>query len=563
MLSTSALSAMSKLLAGTAFLATLLITPWLTIDPINVPKLAVIVVGGFMCLGVLLAHREIFSQRKYWPILGFAGVFLIDLVLVFFKAGTNPNQEFFGTNGRSTGLLAYVSFCSLLVAATVSYSDELLERIKKVFLLAGALSIFYGLIQAFGLDPFPWANPYSPVFGFLGNPNFQSSFLGLTAVFSLAIMLASYMRPPLLIGNAIYQVLALYVIYRTLSQQGFLVYAGGASIIFVLWIRTSKLQILAIPAYVASALGFVMVALGSLNSGPLAGLLYKTSVTYRGDYWRAGLKMGLDHPFFGVGLDSYGDWYRRTRTLEATLRRGPEITSNAAHNVLIDFFANGGFPLAIIYLCLLVLVLRSCYLVLNRTHTYNPAFIGLVAVWCAYQAQSIISLNQLGLAVWGWIFSGLIIGYEINTRNSNDKEEIIHSSQKSKSSFKANKSEVTSVTVLGLLLGFLVGLALSMPAVIVSAKHKSTVDAGSYDKAIDLAYAWPMEPLRMGQVASVLAGNKYERESLEVILDTVMKFPDEYKIWELLANAPQATAEQKAQALEQMKRLDPLNPNLK
>jgi len=559
MLSTSALSAMSKLLAGTAFLATLLITPWLTVDPINVPKLAVIAVGGFMCLGVLLAHREIFSRRRYWPILGFAAAFLVDLVLVFLIAGTNPNQEFFGTYGRSTGLLAYVSFCSLLVAAAVSYSDELMERIKKVFLLAGALSIFYGLIQAFGLDPFPWANPYSPVFGFLGNPNFQSSFLGLTAVFSLALMLASFKRPPFLISYAIYQVLALYVIYQTLSQQGFLVYAGGVGVIFVLWIRTSKLKVLAIPAYVASALGFVMVTLGSLNSGPLAGLLYKASVTYRGDYWRAGIQMGLDHPFFGVGLDSYGDWYRRTRTLEATLRRGPEITSNAAHNVLIDFFANGGFPLAIIYLSLLVLVLRSCYLVLKRKHTYNPVFIGLVAVWCAYQAQSIISLNQLGLAVWGWIFSGLIIGYEINTRDSKDKEEISQSSQKGNNSLKANKSKVTSVVVLGLL----VGLVLSMPAVIVSAKHKSTVDAGSYDKAIDLAYSWPMEPFRMGQVASVLATNKYEKESLDVILDTVKRFPDEYKIWELLANAPQATAKQKAQALEQMKRLDPLNPNLK
>jgi hypothetical protein len=34
-------------------------------------------------------------------------------------------------------------------------------------------------------------------------------------------------------------------------------------------------------------------------------------------------------------------------------------------------------------------------------------------------------------------------------------------------------------------------------------------------------------------------------------------------LWALLAKIPSATAEQKAEALAQMKRLDPNNPNLK
>ena len=559
----SALSVVSKLLAGTAFFATIVVTPWLTIDPINAPKLAVIALGGFMSLGAVLVHRRIFSQKTVRPILLFALAFLIDLVLVFFLAGTNPNQEFFGTYGRSTGLLAYFSLCFLLVAAAVAYSDELVNKVKSAFLISGALSILYGLIQAFGLDPFPWVNQYSPVFGFLGNPNFQSSFLGLTAVFALALMLGSFKKAPLLISYVIYQVIALYVIYRTESQQGLLVFAGGAGIVLVLWIRTSKLKFLAIPAYVTSALGFFAVTLGSLNSGPLAGLLHKESVTYRGDYWRAGIKMGLDHPIFGVGLDSYGEWYRRARTIETTLRRGPEITSNAAHNVVIDFFANGGFPLAIIYLSLLVLVLKSCYLVLKRTDIFNPTFVGLVAVWCAYQAQSIISLNQLGLAVWGWIISGLIIGYEINTRDTQLIHESKDVSSKDKKSKKVGKTEVAPVTIIGVFLGLLAGAILSLPSLVASAQHKSALESGSYERVVVLAYSWPTDPYRMVQVASVLAGSKFEKEALNVTLDATVKFPSEFKVWESLFNAPNATEEQKAEALAQMKRLDPLNPNLK
>jgi O-antigen ligase len=97
--------------------------------------------------------------------------------------------------------------------------------------------------------------------------------------------------------------------------------------------------------------------------------------------------MSIGHPFFGVGLDSYGDWYRRERTIEATLRRGPEITSNAAHNVLLDFSSTGGFPLLIIYMILMTLVLISAFKVLKRTSGFDPMFSGLFAIWIAYQAN--------------------------------------------------------------------------------------------------------------------------------------------------------------------------------
>jgi O-antigen ligase len=217
-----------------------------------------------------------------------------------------------------------------------------------------------------------------------------------------------------------YQLLALYVIYKTNSQQGLLVYAGGVGIIIVLWIRTSRFKILAIPAYVVSVLGFIMVTLGSLNSGPLASLLYKESVTYRGDYWRAGIAMGLDHPFFGVGLDSYGDWYRRTRTIEATLRRGPEITSNAAHNVVLDQLAYGGWPMLITYMAILIFVVISIVKVTIRSREYSFTFIGLATAWVCYQVQSIISINQIGLAIWGWLLGGALIAYERATRGENE-----------------------------------------------------------------------------------------------------------------------------------------------
>jgi hypothetical protein len=32
--------------------------------------------------------------------------------------------------------------------------------------------------------------------------------------------------------------------------------------------------------------------------------------------------------------------------------------------------------------------------------------------WTCYQVQSLISINQVGLALWGWILTGALIAYE-------------------------------------------------------------------------------------------------------------------------------------------------------
>jgi O-antigen ligase len=552
MMKTPEVVVIGRLLSWTGLLATLAVTPWATYDPINVPKLAVIAVGGFVALGALLINRYSFLDRKYRLIQIFGLAFTVDLILVFFVSGTNPAQEFFGTFGRATGLVAYLSLCFLLLSAVIAASTQVLTRFVWVLLISGGLSIGYGVVQVVGADPINWVNQYSPVIGFLGNPNFQSSFVGLSGVLAVSMLMTKGLKLATRLGYLVYVVLALYVIKETNSQQGYLVFAGGASIVGLIWIAKSKLKYLTIPSLITGAAGFVLVTLGTLNSGPLAGLLYKDSVTYRGDYWRAGWKMTLEHPLFGVGLDSFGDWYRRARTIEATLRRGPEITSNAAHNVLIDFSANGGFPLVIIYLFMMALVIFAAVRLIKRSNGFDPIVAGLVAVWIAYHAQSIISLNQLGLAVWGWIISGLIIGYEINTREVNT--EVIELTKKGKKSSKSIENQVAPKTLIGMFIGLIVGLLVGLPPLIASSQFKSALESGNPQTVEEAAYIWPNDPVRMGQVASIFQQNKMEPKALEIALKAVKKFPDEYGLWALLSNIPSATA-------EQMKRLDPFESN--
>jgi len=556
-------SALGRVIGWTALVATLAITPWASYDPINVPKLAVIALGGFVTLAALLANGKALFVPTHRTVQVLVGLFVLDLIAVLLIAGTNPYQEFFGTNGRATGFVAYVALAALLLGAAVVASSQFLNSFSRTLLIAGGLSIGYGFLQAVGADPVKWVNQYSPVIGFLGNPNFQSSFVGCSGVLAFAIILTQGLKLGLRLMYVAYLALSVFVIVKTDSQQGLLVLAGGIAIVGMIWVSNSKFKVATIPTLILSGIGAVFVALGSLNNGPLASLLYKDSVAYRGDYWRAGWKMTLENPLFGVGLDSYGDWYRRARTLEATLRRGPEVTSNAAHNVLLDFSSNGGFPLVLIYLALMVLVAISAIKLLMRSNTFNPTVAGLIAVWVAYQAQSIISLNQLGLAVWGWIISGLIIGYELNTRADEKVQEIKPSVGKGRNVKKAVEEKVSAKTLLAMVSGGVIGLLVGMPPLVASSQFKTAYQSNDAVKVEEAAALWPHEALRYGQVALVLQANKLDVQARRVVDAGLLKFPDDFVLWSLAAELSTSTPKQIAKASAQMKRLDPNNPDVK
>jgi len=549
-------STLGKVLAWALVAVTLLVTPLWSLDPINPIKMLAVSAFGFMGLGVLLANQKALQLGRFKVPLILISGFMVWQLVVLVVSGGERLQQLFGTSGRNTGLITYLAFAILFAAAMAASSSLFLNRFLTVALVVGVASLGYGVVQALGGDPFDWVNPYSPVFGFLGNPNFQSSLLGILGTVMFTQLLSGSVKIQVKGAYLVYLLVTLYVIKETASQQGFLVLLIGSAISLGIFVN-HKSRAMGYSYLALAAVGFIAVLIGTLNKGPLASLLYKDSVTYRGDYWRAGWKMTLENPIFGVGLDSYGDWYRRSRTIEATLRRGPEITSNAAHNVFLDISAYGGFPLLLIYLALMVLVLISAVKVLKRSQGFNAGFIGLVAGWVAFQAQSIISINQIGLALWGWVLSGLIIGYEINTRGG---DEVVEKKTGKSATKPVQTSAATSVAIF---VGLIVGVLVGMPPYLASAKYKSALETSNPTVIQEAAYIWPTDPSRMIQVAMTLNDNKLEVQGLQVAQDAVERFPDNFAVWSTLNSMNKASVEQKAEALAQMKRLDPLNPNLK
>lgn len=267
--------------------------------------------------------------------------------------------------------------------------------------------------------------------------------------------------------------------------------------------------------------------------------------------------MIIEHPFFGVGLDGFGDLYRRSRT-QAVTEFNPAIISDTAHNIPLDIGASGGIPLLILYLSIVGLALWSIVKIVQRSEDFDIVFASIVAAWVAYQAQSLISINQLGLGVWGWSLTGLLIGYEINTRG------IVHEEPRKRSNrVTLSKEKIPASILLVACVAGAIGLAVSLPPYIAANKYYKALQSGDVEILQKSAYLKPNDRTRYLYTAQILASNKYEDRAIKVLSDASKIYPDSFELWQQWSQIPSATSEQKAKALVEMRRLDPFNPDLK
>jgi hypothetical protein len=144
---------------------------------------------GFTALTVLLVNRRVVPWHQFRFGLISLALFIGWQFVVTFFSGADVIQQLFGDNGRNTGLITYLGLAAIFLAAMISANYENFKFVYKAAFIVGSASLGYGLIQASGNDPFEWVNPYSPVFGFLGNPNFQSSLLGVLGSLAFAQLL--------------------------------------------------------------------------------------------------------------------------------------------------------------------------------------------------------------------------------------------------------------------------------------------------------------------------------------------------------------------------------------
>lgn len=541
---------------ATSIAVSLFISPWNSVDPTNLPKLALLSILGFLAGGFAFARVDFIKAKKARPLVALTFLFLFQLLIVFALDNRGFAFKFYGTSSRNTGTLAYIGLALLLFASAVTASRKVLQRYSVSLIAVGSILTLYGILQSRGIDFYEFNNVYATnVFGTFGNPNFQSAFMGITATVALTLICFSRANVFIRLGLIVFVGLALYNISMS-SEQGYLTLLAGFISAVVIFFLSKKQLILGYSVLGLGGIAGLLVFAGIFNKGPLAELIYKSSLQARGFYWEAALNMMQDHPLFGVGMDGFGDWYRRSRTQEIA-DFNPGITADTAHSIPLDIGSGGGIPLLLIYLAIVGLALISIIKILKRTKSFDLVFTSVAAAWFAYQAQSLISINQIGIGVWGWSLTGLLIGYELQTR------EPVGSVQVKAKSTSSKREQISALAVVTSFIFGGLGLAAAIPPYSAAGKFYKALQTGDAEVIQPAAYLQPNDRSRYLYVAQIFKDNKLDDRAIKVLGDASLIYPDSFDLWQMWSSIPTATSDQIARAKSEMRRLDPYNKDIK
>ncbi len=358
----------------------------------------------------LLTTNLIFVEKSWWTknekVVALLSIsFLISTFFTGYLSDVPMIRLLWGETTRGNGLISYFLLTLVFLITTKYFKFVKVESFVQATVLFLAVSTAYFYLQNFGLNIYSEKFVYGPMVGFFGNPNFTSSFMGMGfALVSGLIVFQRQNRFPLLI-------LALgiiFAIYLSGSIQGLILVFFGLVIYAHLYgiqrgISASKILISAIFSTLFSYVTFA----GFLGLGPLGDYIERRSLRIRLGYFETAISMFNSNPLMGVGTDSYGDYFRQFRPEWLIRLIGDGTTSNDAHNVYFNILATSGFVPFLLFTALnLFVVARGVVTVLNGSRDL-VLDISLVVLLC-FQLQNLISINQIGLSIWGWFAMGVV-----------------------------------------------------------------------------------------------------------------------------------------------------------
>jgi hypothetical protein len=555
---------LAQIVAVGSGLTTVFIVSGSVTDPVNVTKLLTLGVGSAMAVSLLVLG----GLANFWHVSKtlwiFSALFLMSGIVSILMSASPITQGIYGSYGRNNGFVAYLFLAGLMLSTLAFTQRESFMKLIKWLIIAGLVNVIYCLWVIFFGDFVGWNNPYGNILGTLGNPNFIGSFLGIFFGAYLGYGLSN--TAPLWFKYSMFVVLPItaFEIYDSSAIQGRVVGISGLAIIGFFFLR-SKFSLFITGIYS----GIVVIAgifgvLGALQIGPLTSLIYKTSVSLRGQYWLAGWNTGELNPRNGVGMDAFGDWYRRSRDAHALELPGVNTVVNAAHNVPLDMFAFGGWPLFVTYLLIMFTGGFALVRVILRTRNYDPILTVLTTAWFGYQLQSIISINQIGLAIWGWVLTGAAVSYERITKN--EPAELNRSIDKVRTMRRKNNVESEHVKALLFSGAFgIAGLLISLPPFTADSQWRNAQVARSVEsleESMKSGYFNPPNSMKYMTNIQTLEQSNLPDLAHKYALEAVKWNPEAYELWKVLYLVRNSTSEEKALAVENMKRLDPLNPDV-
>lgn len=545
----------NMILLGTLLLTSLLVTPWHNFDAINPPKLgSLIFCSSIGSILLIQRSKKLLDQceTKGFVFLVMALISWMTLSIIFNRYSLS--ERLFGVFGRNTGFLTYASLCIILVLA-ISPKNLTIKQVNSTLLLISALVSIYYLIQLFEVDAAEWNIVYeqSPS-STLGNPNFVSALVSIGFAVALGRLIESARNKRLAssIFYSFFCVSSLWIVSRTNSTQGLIIAAFALFFYVATWfwfdllpnVKVTHLFILK-GSFIILSTGGILLAFSVLRDEILQGVL-----NARIDYWMAGLNMTYRSPFFGVGFDSFGDYYLRSKPQDAL------FVSDSAHNLWIEISSYAGIPALMLFLTIQVMVLSKVRKVIATQNNAELRF--ALLAWLGFHIQSLVSPSSIALLVVGFFFTGFLYGQ--STIFNKEAHKIAQISTRTDISRYVSLAKLRNFSVTAFLVCWsIVGLSMAFLPLIKDARFRDAIERGDGSGMINQTLAWPFSSQIALVTAKTLNDNNYQTLAISTLEKAVKSNPENSELWATLL-AMETSEFSKNLARERLQSLDPQNP---
>ena len=532
-------------------------------DPVNIWKFLALITSAGILAGLMLIpeYRKYLGTKETRIVVT---AFVLSMLIPFLLSGAPLLQQLYGVSGRLTGFLSLASFSLIFFIASSGLAVNTYKKVLLGIVFAGSYNLILSIFENNGIEPLKFDNVYKVPLGSLGNPNFMSAFLAIFIVVSMVLVFDTSLSNKLRAFIVLQIPIALYELTKVGSNQGFYVVAAGFIIVSYLLIRPKLHKVLRLLFLLACTGASALVALGFLNNGPLASLVYKNTAQFRYEYWTAGIRMAKAHLVTGVGLNSYGDWFREYRSLNSITSPGKDVSTNVSHNVFIDYLATGGLLHFLAYLTICILVLLNVRKFLQRSNTFDPIFTALFAGWASYQLQALISVDNLAIAIWAWVFGGSIIGYvKITETDSAAEPQVKNVNNSSKAKGRNAAVDNSGKGIVFGFVGFLIMALIAIPLINASIAWRSALLSRQVENIVKVGKQWPDDEIRLVKAVGLLINNQQNKIALDLAVSQISKYPRSVPLRYYIIQNPEAPEDLKAKMKSENHALDPFNPDWK
>lgn len=562
------LSNQSNFVLITCVVTTIFIIPT-NVEPFSEPRLWI-----FSCLSLISFLIFFFSGNKLYPVkpLKIVSNLIFGFIALLFVSAIGNNltipQFFLGAWARNNGLAFYVAIFMLFVVTVNLKSSGLAYSALKALSVTGIISVIYAWLQLLNFDVlnsfFPLYNSKLLVYSFFGNTNFFSAFFSFSFLANIAIICTPNFSKRDKIASFVIIFLSIPFLF-IVDLQGLLLAIFGSVSIITFWLHfqfksknnflTMSKIIYLIPLLLIGISALILKVQNRLNIQELI------SLEDRFYYWRSAFEMIRSNPWFGVGPDSFGNWIGIYRTKEFYYFRDqlgvdPGYTDNA-HNVFLQIGATLGIPALVLYFLLLVFVLKRSLIAFRVTSNKLLVF-SLITIFFSYLAQSLISIDHLGISVWGWVVGGILVNISLGGESLQRKKLD-----------KTPKRILWNLELVFLILPITLSTYVTSDLIQVTRISnifaKSILDSSFFERSQDFSYLFTLAlnsnhaSLRT-DVATHLANKGKLEQALILAESTTKAFPREVKSWLLLSKIYKNMGRdmEYLEALEVLRELEPL-----